>query len=185
METALRFDDLHRRLKLLAGLKNRASMLHLLHALSGTGLVTTAAHRHGDATGIAHMPPRVFTEPSAGLSGIGHLGTVGQGSVGGTTAPAGAAGYDGEVSNGQALGGGERLHGESMGVQDGRHRPGSTRPMARRTTEVTERTLLKGILYAFQVWKWYRWVCWVVGPQAPFVIAVCTEKERRGCTVAS
>ncbi|CAN0463752.1 unnamed protein product, partial [Ectocarpus sp. 12 AP-2014] len=37
-----------------------------------------------------------------------------------------------------------------MGVRAGRHRSVVSRAMPRRTTEVTERTLLKGILYAFQ-----------------------------------
>lgn len=154
MEAALRFDDLHRRLKLLAGIKNRAPMLHLLYALSDTGAAAgAAAHRHGATTGIVQMPPRVFTEPSAGLSGIGHVGAVGQGLTGASSAPAGAAEIGGGVSNGHALEGRERLHGEATGVRNDRQRAGGTRAMARRITEVTERALLKGILYAFQVRK--------------------------------
>lgn len=123
-------------------------MLHLLHALSDTGAAAAAAHSHGAATGIAPIPPRVFTEPSAGLSGLDHVGTAGD-----PTAPAGAAEHGRGVSNGHAHGGRARLLSESMGVRGDSHRAGSTRAIARRMTEVTERTLLKAILYAFQVWK--------------------------------
>lgn len=153
MEAALRFDDLHRRLKLLAGLKNRAPILHLLHALSDTGTAAAAARRHAGAAGIPQIPPRVFSEPSAGLTGIEHVG--GQ-ALGAAPTASAAAGHGRAAPNGRALGGGDRLegrHGEAVvGERVGRHRPeGNGRAIARRTTEVTERTLLKGILYAFQV----------------------------------
>lgn len=160
VEAALRFEDLHRRLKLLAGLNNRAPILHLLHALSDTGTAAAAvARRHAGAAGILpQVPPRVFSEPSAGLSGIEHVGRQEAGLGAAPAAPAGATGYGRGVSNGRALGGegGERRHGEaSEGERVDRHRPRSSgRAVARgvrATTEVTERTLLKGILYAFQV----------------------------------
>lgn len=153
MEAALRFEDLHRRLKLLAGLKNRAPMLHLLHALSdtGTAAAAAAANHHGAAPpAISQMPPRVFSEPAAGLSGIGHV--IGQGLPAAATASVGGGGYHGGgVSNGREPVGEGRRHAEAMGVRAGRHRSVVSRAMPRRTTEVTERTLLKGILYAFQV----------------------------------
>lgn len=86
----------------------------------------------------------MFSEPAAGLSGIERVG--GQAALGtAPAAPAGAAGYGRGVSNGRAHGGGP------YGERADRHNDGRVRPIARRTTEVTERTLLKGILYAFQV----------------------------------
>eukprot|EP00903_Cladosiphon_okamuranus_P012519 g11722.t2 len=148
VEAALRFDDLHRRLKLLDALKNRAPILHLLHSLSDTGTPEAAARRHAGAAGIPQLPPRMFSEPAAGLSGIEHVAGQGLG------APAGAAGYGRGLSNGRALAGEEGRHGEGMrmrmGIVGGRadgHRPWEG---LGRTAEVTERTLLKGILYAFQ-----------------------------------
>lgn len=157
MEAALRFDDLHRRLQLLAGLKNRAPILHLLHALSDTGTAAAAARRNAGAAGIAPLPPRAFSEPSAGLSGIEHVGR--QRLAAAPAAPAGVAGagYGRGVSNGLAIGGeGEqRRHlGATENERADRHRPREySRAVTRRTTEVAERTLLKGILYAFQVQK--------------------------------
>ncbi|CAN0413486.1 unnamed protein product, partial [Ectocarpus sp. 12 AP-2014] len=152
VEAALRFDDLHRRLKLLAGLKNRTPMLHLLHALSdtGTAAAAAAANNHGAAPPtIPQMPPRVFSEPAAGLSGIGHV--VGQGLRAAAAAVGGGNGYHGGgVSNVREPVGDGRRHAEATGVRAGRHRSVVSRAMPRRTTEVTERTLLKGILYAFQ-----------------------------------
>ncbi|CAM9847403.1 unnamed protein product, partial [Ectocarpus sp. 13 AM-2016] len=152
VEAALRFDDLHRRLKLLAGLKNRAPMLHLLHALSdtGTAAAAAAANNHGAAPPtIPQMPPRVFSEPASGLSGIGHV--VGQGLRAAAAAVGGWSGYHGGgVSNGREPVGDGRRHAEATGVRAGRRRSVESRAMPRRTTEVTERTLLKGILYAFQ-----------------------------------
>ena len=150
METALRFEDLHRRLKLLDGLNNRAPILHLLHALSDTGTPEAAARRHAGAAGIPQLPPRVFSEPAAGLSGIERVG--GQAGLGSApAASAGAARYAREVSNGGTHGGEEGRYNEAvMGERADRERHNG-RAIARRTTEVTERTLLKGILYAFQV----------------------------------
>ena len=58
VDSALRFDDLHRRLRLLGCVKNRAPMLHLLQVLAGTG---TADKQRGPCMG--QMPPRVFSEP--------------------------------------------------------------------------------------------------------------------------
>ncbi|CAM9606481.1 unnamed protein product [Scytosiphon promiscuus] len=153
VEAALRFDDLHRRLKLLAGLKNRAPMLHLLHALSDTGAAAAAggARRSGGTAGMMmmpQMPSRAFSEPAAGLSGMSHVGR----------APAEATGYrggqgtaNGRAPQGEGMGGGR---GEEVGGLEDKHRPLGGRATALRarvtTTEVAERTLLKGILYAFQ-----------------------------------
>lgn len=153
MEAALRFDDLHRRLKLLAGLRNRAPMLHLLHALSDTGAAAAAAagRRSGGAAGMLmpQMPPRVFSEPSAGLSGIGRVGRA--------SAEAGGYGGRGEAPNGRAPGAAEPEPGnrEPLSSRANGQGPvgggGTVRRARVATTEVTERTLLKGILYAFQV----------------------------------
>lgn len=136
VEAALRFDDLHRRLRLLGCVKNRASMLHLLHALSDTG---TAARRHG--TGVAKMPPRIFSEPSGGLSGVDHVGPI---------------------ENSPAIVDGASSHGHDLNRHTDRtkHVPRrAERYRARGTTEVTERSLLRGILYAFQVRKLYLPCC--------------------------
>lgn len=149
MEAALRFDDLHRRLKLLDGLKNRAPILHLLHALSDTGTPEAAARRHAGAAGIPQLPPRMFSEPAAGLSGVEHVAGQGLGAA--------TAGYGRGLSNGRALAE-EGRHGDGMeiaGERADRHRPGRdigrATAVALRTAEVTERTVLKAILYAFQV----------------------------------
>eukprot|EP00752_Nemacystus_decipiens_P006417 g5780.t2 len=153
VEAALRFEDLHRRLKLLDGLNNRAPILHLLHALSDTGTPEAAARRHAGAAGIQQLPPRVFSEPAAGLSGIERV--RGAGLAAAPTASEGAAGYGrgvSGVSNGNAHRGDEGRYDEAIvGERADRHRAGGNRrAIARRTTEVTERTLLRGILYAFQ-----------------------------------
>lgn len=131
VETALRFDELHHRLRLLDCVKNRGLMLHLLHALADTG---TAGRRQG--TGMAQAPLRVFSEPSAGLSGIDRVAQ----SRAAPTVPVGGT-YGGEDANGGAR---EEQRIEAMARRRGRYR-------ARETTDVTERTLLRGILYAFQV----------------------------------
>ena len=138
-------------------------MLHLLHALSDTGTAAAAAgaaaHHRGGAAGMVRMPPRVFSEPSAGLSGIGLVGGRQQGPGGAdnpVVTPGGAAGYGRGIANGGRAHGDEegRYGGAMAGGRADRHRPDTRRPMVvRRTTEVTERTLLKGILYAFQVRK--------------------------------
>lgn len=131
VDAALRFDDLHRRLRLLGSVKNRAPMLHLLHALADTG---TAERRL--STGMAQMPPRVFSEPSAGLAGIDRFGQRREA----PPAPVGGAHGRGE-QNGVLL--------QERGGQAVARRAG--RSTAHGANEVTERTLLRGILYAFQV----------------------------------
>lgn len=130
-DAALRFEDIHRRIRLLGCIKNRASVLHLLHALAGTG---TAEKQQG--MGAAQMPSRVFAEPLAGLSGIDRVGHA-------QTAPAVSAGatYGYGQANGRVR---EEGGYEAVGV---RRRMRRVRSM----NEVTERTLLRGILYAFQV----------------------------------
>lgn len=147
VESALRFDDLHRRLRLLGYVKNRAPMLHLLQVLAGTG---TSDKRH--MPGIAQMPPRVFSEPSSGLSGIDRVGQSHD--VG--AMPAGRPSASG-VSNGRE-GEDERYAGAIT-----RRAEGQSVRRPRRGTEVTDRALLRGILYAFQVrfcplasaWRWF------------------------------
>lgn len=135
VDSALRFDDLHRRLRLLGCIKNRAPMLHLLQALAGAG---TADKQRG--SGMARMPPRVFSEPLAGLSGIDRVGQAR--AVGAVSAgrPSG-----GGMSNGRAAE--EELYAGAMT----RREEGQFVRRPRGGTEVTERTLLRGILYAFQV----------------------------------
>lgn len=146
VETALRFEDLQRRLRLLGSIKNRASVLHLLHALADSG----EAGRQGDLLGVrglAQRPPRVFSEPVAGLSGIDRVGK---------TQPAERIplGRAGEGST--ARGVGEQVGALGLqGAESVRRRGGKMRGMS----EVTERTLLRGILYAFQVYRGVR--CWV------------------------
>lgn len=147
VDSALRFDDLHRRLRLLGCVKNRAPMLHLLQVLAGTG---TADKQRGPCMG--QMPPRVFSEPLAGLSGIDRVGqahavgavSAGHSSIGG-------------LSNGRA-GEEERYTGAVT-----RREQGQSVRRARGWTEVTERTLLRGILYAFQVRFLSSSVCLAMG----------------------
>lgn len=86
--------------------------------------------------GTAHMPSRVFTEPLAGLSGIDRVGHA-------QTAPAASAGTAYSYRQANERG---REEGGDMAV-DARQRMRRVRGMS----EVTERTLLRGILYAFQV----------------------------------
>lgn len=133
---SLRFKDLHQKLRLLDCVKNRASMLHLLHALADSG---TDKKRPGVVPGrggLAMIPPRIFAEPKAGLSGIHQVGRAQ------SALPPPYAETD-ENDSWEANGGGDR-----MGVS--RRRRGRVRGM----TEVTERALLRGILYAFQVRPW-------------------------------
>ncbi|CAM9311005.1 unnamed protein product [Laminaria digitata] len=134
VDSALRFDDLHRRLRLLGCVKNRAPMFHLLQALAGSG---TADKQRGPA--MAQMPPRVFSEPMAGLSGIDRVGqahavgavATGRSSLGGVS--------NGRSAEEERYAGAMTRRGEGQSVR-----------RARGGTEVTERALLRGILYAFQ-----------------------------------
>lgn len=155
VESALRFDDLHRRLRLLGYVKSRAPMLHLLQVLAGTG---TSDKRH--VPGIAPLPPRIFSEPSSGLSGIDRVGQYH--AVG--AVPAGRSTVSG-VSNGRE--GEEERYAGAMTRRGG----GQSVRRPRGGAEVTERTLIRGILYAFQVRFLSSGVC----------LAVVDSRREGGC----
>ena len=131
IDAALKFQELHNRLRLLNFVKKRGPMLHLLNTFMGTGNLETRP-----STGTAHLLPQLFTEPAAALSGSERV-----------TRPR---------STPAVLPSEAHHYGESNGITREQRRAhavgragGSTR--ARAVNEVTERALLRGILYAFQV----------------------------------
>lgn len=125
-------------------------MFHLLQALAGSG---TADKQRGPA--MAQMPPRVFSEPMAGLSGIDRVGqahavgavAAGRSSLGGVS--------NGRSAEEERYAGAMTRRGEGQSVR-----------RARGGTEVTERALLRGILYAFQVRFYILWRLLVDGSLA-------------------
>lgn len=127
IDTTLRFEDLHRRLGLLGCVKNRAAMLHVLHLLANYN------GRPGQgARGRTGTPPGLFSEPAGALSGIDMV----------------------VQPRSQALrhaNGSRREQKEEASEAVSQPKPGRGVGQARGMSEVMERTILRGILYAFQV----------------------------------
>lgn len=120
---SLRFEDLYRRLRLLASLKNRASMLHLLYALADF----EGNHHKEGARVVARVPHALFSEPVGGLPGVDRA-----------KAQPERVGITGSTS-------GRREPGDSEQV------PARRQNRASGMSEIMEKSLLRGILYAFQV----------------------------------
>lgn len=128
-------------------------MLHLLYKLADSD-VDEQRRGVGRGRGVLTIPPRVFTEPAAGLSGIDRVGREKQSAL---RAPVARA-EEGSDANGGA---------RSVGME--RHRRGRVRGLS----EVTERALLRGILYAFQVFGEFVKFEAVLSCTVCFFVSVC------------
>ncbi|CAM9222888.1 unnamed protein product [Discosporangium mesarthrocarpum] len=132
---ALRFEDLHRRLRQLGGIHNRAAALHLLCSLAGSGGTGGGGE---SSEGRASAP--VFAEPVGGLSGIERIQRL-RPAVRGGRGEGGEDGEDRSVGVEHEEGGGETKP-QGVGSKHGR---GAWAPR-----EVTEMALLRDVLYSFQ-----------------------------------